>query len=190
MKRISCILAAVLMAAVLLTACGAQSAPPASSVPSASSEVQSAGASVPAQLPESEALPESFPPEADLSALPAALESCSAYGPGEAGCSLKEMIGACALLDCAQDTAAAPEQWGAAFDAWTEQAKPEQLELFWLNWPGLLARGDELCISVEELAPILDSAGNPNGHDAYDAEQWAPLKAAIASRAPAGSPVE
>ena len=171
-----------LLVLLALTACQPGEEPPApESAPAASSE-PAEPLPAPAEGEHAEAAPDPLTEE-EVQRLGAALDLCAAYGPGEAGSSLKQLIGASALLDCAADFPGLRD-WQPAVSAWLETQEPMRQELFWMNWPGLVSAVEEIGTDPAALAPMLEDAGSPTGRETYEPGVWEPLLAAIGALMP------
>lgn len=122
-------------------------------------------------------------PEWDEQELYAALEQCAAYGPGEAGATLKTVAAACGMLDWAEANPAVPadEELTRHIEGWLNEREPDTRELFWENWPGIDRQAQEILADPEGCRELIESAGVIQRYDGYSYRSYDRLSGCVAA---------
>lgn len=108
-------------------------------------------------------------PVQDPEALTAALDGCVAFGPGEAGASLKTAAAAAGLLNWAESSAkdSSIDAIEAHFSGWIGGLEAERQSLFWANWSAVDSQAWAIVRDTDGQRPLLADAGAPQPYDRY-----------------------
>lgn len=122
-------------------------------------------------------------PEWDEEELYMALEQCAAYGPGEAGSSLKTVVAACGMLDWAEANPAVPadKELTRRIEGWLDEQEPDSRELFWQNWPSIDRQAQEILADPEANRELIESAGVIQRYDSYSYRSYGRLSGCVAA---------
>lgn len=160
-------------AMLLLAACTApgqsEQAPPPTPAPFSAGAAQRAGAA-----------PQPGPVQ-NAQGLTLALQSCTAFGEGEAGAALKTVLAAAQLLNWAEGAAkeSSIDSIEAHLQTWLAGQDTAVQNLFWANWPAVDVQAYALVRDLPGQLPLLADAGSPQAYDHYTPACYERLHCAV-----------